>query len=181
MAPLWGSGTAGRARGDCILGGMDMSMRSVGIALLSCALLTLSGCHKENLAPVGPSRFVVMPLAQLTLDEGEYQMTNGGIFLPQGSAFRLDVTVRVWPEHYGLEVFVLAGDEVDAFCNGESCAIAWHGTMPTVGTYRFIANGLESRCDYRIVVDNSKAGYQQPDEDNEPDTAIVDIEVSVVE
>jgi hypothetical protein len=115
-----------------------------------------------------------------TLEEGDFYHHEA---FPMPGDGRLVATLELkeWPQHYGLELFVLSPEDYARFELGHSFTTYWRDTIVSRGLHESL-NMVSIPADTSIVVvvDNSDLGWHQTDMDNFEDTAVFDFHLGMI-
>lgn len=148
-------------------------------------IIFIIGCTESD-SPTGvhidddPNNFVVLRAENTKLPEDSYHVSRlvslgSGADIDSGF-FELSFNLKSWPEHYGLEYFVMEDAEYNKFQEGKNYEVKSHKTIKLRGLYTD-STAMFIGGDYRVLIDNTNAGWERTDSDSSSDDATYDVTV----
>lgn len=123
----------------------------------------------------------ILDVRWMRLPEGTYHFTDLVSLSGDRTGYiELSLTLETWPEHYGLEYFVLEESEFAKLQDNQTFRANTHKTITTKGTYAD-STEIDYNRDYRIIIDNSDSGWEKTDTDSIEDNPVFHITVRLWE
>ena len=154
-------------------------------AILVFIIFLLTGCydkHKSSRSsPTQPDQSAtIFDVKDIVLPENQFYYTsvisfyNGDI--PKSASFELKFTLKTWTEDYGLELFVMTDLEFAKYREGLSFEALFRQTIKTKGLHTYETERYTGGH-YRVVVDNTDAGWEDTDWDGIDDIVKFDFKI----